>query len=277
MQRFFVSGYPKSGTTYLQMLLDAHPAINCPSEQSLVHLAKPLTRLARAYQATIEGMDRRTGGQGVRFDSRGFVVATLRAAIVHLMESGAGDGTTHCGINDNTMALNGETIAELMPRARFVFIVRDPREIALSLWHHKRRTEPGFAEAGTTIEETSAFVARTWSSQIGQFDDFRRRWPRRSHLVRYEDLRGTDRDRHLEAVLAFLGASAAGATLAAMWQATDFATLRQRERERDGPGAGFFRSGRTESWRTELSPAGREAIDGGAAEAMALIGYKPGA
>lgn len=277
MQRFFVSGYPKSGTTYLQMLLDAHPAINCPSEQSLVHLAKPLTRLARSYRTTIEGMDRRTGGQGVRFDSRGFVAATLRAAIAHLMESGAGEGTTHCGINDNTMALNGETIAQLMPRARFVFIVRDPREIALSLWHHKRRTEPGFAEAGTTIEEISDFVARTWSSQMMRFDGFRRRWPRRSHLVRYEDLRGTGRDQHLEAVLAFLGASAAHPVLAGMWQATDFAALRERERERDGADAGFFRSGRTESWRGELSPAGRAAIDSGAAGAMALFGYAPGA
>ena len=31
LQFFFVSGYNKSGTTFLQMLLDAHSDINCSS------------------------------------------------------------------------------------------------------------------------------------------------------------------------------------------------------------------------------------------------------
>jgi len=275
MQRFFVSGYPKSGTTFLQMLLDAHPNINCPGEQSLAHLVRGLTRLGRGYRATLEEMDGKTGGQGVRFDNRGFVAATLRAAIAHLMEQGADATTTHVGLNDNTMARNGETVARLMPRARFVFIVRDPREVAVSLWHHKMRTEPAFVRAGTTMGETCAFVGRTWPAQMGRLDQMRQHWPRRCHVVRYEDLRESARDRHLGALLAFLDVPADADVLRSMWQATDFAVLRERERQLHGERAGFFRAGRTESWRSELKAADVAVLLAGAGPAMTRLGYGP--
>ena len=35
MKYFFCFGYPKSGTTYLQMLLESHPELSCPAEHKL--------------------------------------------------------------------------------------------------------------------------------------------------------------------------------------------------------------------------------------------------
>ena len=46
--RFFVGGYPKSGTTWLQLLLNAHPEVSCIGEGHLPHHLEPLLRQALA-------------------------------------------------------------------------------------------------------------------------------------------------------------------------------------------------------------------------------------
>lgn len=273
MQRFFVSGFPKSGTTFLQMLLDSHVNINCPSEQNLSYLFQHLFKLSTNYRRVIRDMDRKTGGQGVRYDAQQFFAATMRSAVVNLMESGASESDTHFGINDNMMASHGDLVARLMPRTRFVFIVRDPREVAVSLWHHKMRTEPPFARRSPPITETVAFTARAWPEYLAKMEAFRDKWPRRCHFVRYEDLRGAERDRHLTAILQFLEAPATRATVQAMWQATDFDALRSREKNKDGEKAGFFRSGKTDSWRDEVPPQAIESLMRSVTPTMQRLGY----
>ena len=273
MQRFFVSGFPKSGTTFLQMLLDSHPNINCPSEQNLSYLFQHLFKLSTNYRRVIRDMDRKTGGQGLRYDGQAFFAATMRAAVANLMESGATPEDTHFGINDNMMASHGDLVARLMPRTRFIFIVRDPREVAVSLWHHKLRTEPAFAERSPPITETVAFTARAWPAYLAKMQDFRKKWPRRCHVVRYEDLRGNDRDRHLVQMLQFLEAPATGDTVRAMWKANDFDALRSREQNKEGEKAGFFRSGRTDSWRDEVPPAAIAELMAAVTPTMQRLGY----
>ncbi len=52
-QLFFVGGAPRSGTTWLQSLLDSHPEISCRGEGLFMkHLAEPLdTMMAARHQA----------------------------------------------------------------------------------------------------------------------------------------------------------------------------------------------------------------------------------
>ena len=63
---FFCSGTPKSGTTFLQRMLDAHPEISCPSEQGTSEIAKNLRAFYVGYNDMLKIRDRRTGGQGIR-------------------------------------------------------------------------------------------------------------------------------------------------------------------------------------------------------------------
>jgi len=273
MQRFFVSGFPKSGTTFLQMLLDSHPNINCPSEQNLAYLFQHLFKLSTNYRRVIRDMDRKTGGQGLRYDAQNFFAAAMRASVVNLMEFGAREADTHFGINDNMMASHGDLVARLMPRTRFVFIVRDPREVAVSLWHHKLRTEPAFARRSPPITETIAFTAKAWPEYISKLRAFSETWPRRCIFVRYEDLRGKARDRALKTMLDFLEAPATPKVLAGMWQATDFDALRSREKEKDGEKAGFFRAGKTDSWREEAPPEAIAELVRSADRPMKGLGY----
>jgi len=273
MQRFFVSGYPKSGTTFLQMLLDSHPNINCPSEQNLAYLFQHLFRLTKNYRRVIREMDRKTGGQGIRYDGQKLFGSLLRSAVGNLMLFGATAQTTHAGLNDNMMASHGDLVARLMPNARFVFIVRDPREVAVSLWHHKMRTEPGFARRNPPIETTLAFVGRSWPQHLDKMETFASKWRARSHIVRYEDLRGPERDIHLGRMLSFLDAPASTDVLADMWHATEFDSLRERERTKEGGSTGFFRSGRIDSWREQAPAAAVSDLVAAAGVKMTSYGY----
>ncbi|MDA1070620.1 MAG: sulfotransferase domain-containing protein, partial [Proteobacteria bacterium] len=213
------------------------------------------------------------GRISLRYDAQEFFAAMMRASVVNLMEAGAGESDTHFGINDNMMASHGDLVARLMPRTRFIFIVRDPREVAVSLWHHKLRTEPAFAKRSPPITETIAFTARAWPEYIGKLRAFSEKWPRRCLFVRYEDLRGERRDRALKVMLDFLQAPASPPVLAGMWQATDFDALRSREKDKDGEKAGFFRAGKTDSWREEAPPEAIADLVRKAETPMKRLGY----
>lgn len=274
-QRFFVGGHPKSGTTFLQMLLDAHPTISCPSEQNLAYLIKHLRSLSHDYHKVIKEMDRRTARQGVRFSEASFFSATLHQAITMLMSAGATRQTTHTGINDNTLTEQGRLLARLMPQARFVFIVRDPRAVAVSLWHHKLRTEPDYASREPPLEEAFDLVARTWPPYIHELQEFMGTLPERCHLARYEDLIGNRRDRCLGDILRFLEAPAEAAVLETMWQATDFKALRRRELDKSSGDIGFFRAGKADAWRDEAPPPALDRLMSAVGDEMASVGYEP--
>ena len=50
MNVFFVCGAPKSGTTWLQRLLDAHPQVACAGEGHFIErFTAPLSQLVSSY------------------------------------------------------------------------------------------------------------------------------------------------------------------------------------------------------------------------------------
>jgi hypothetical protein len=135
------------------------------------------------------------------------------------------------------------------------------------------RTEPGFARRNPPIETTIAFVGRSWPQHLGKMEAFAATWSARSHIVRYEDLRGQERDIHLARMLAFLGAPASSGVLADIWHATEFDSLRERERTKEGGATGFFRAGRIDSWREQAPTAAVTELVAAAGVKMASYGY----
>ena len=144
MNTFIVSDYVKSGTTFVQMLLDSHPNISCSSEQHFATMQRLVKNVTSEYTKTLNRLDEVTGRQGIRFDRKTFCDNMLRSFILEMMRQGTTEETTHVGLNDNIKLGEVDYYAKLLPASKFVFIMRDPRDTGNSLWHHNMRVGKEF-------------------------------------------------------------------------------------------------------------------------------------
>ncbi|NNE90184.1 MAG: hypothetical protein HKN23_00910 [Verrucomicrobiales bacterium] len=274
-QSFFVFGLNKSGTTFLQSLLDAHPNVNCPSEHHLTTVRNMLDQGLTSYRRVIEDIDRKTAKQGVRLDEDRLREVLYGTWVRELMNTGAGKNTTHVGLNDNRLAESLPEHFEQFPEARFVYIVRDPRDVAVSLWHHRLRTEPDFAESGTTLEDVAIAIASKWMVYLKAVQEHAESHPGRIEMVRYEDLIDeTMRQQAMSQVLGFLELSDEPELIRHLFEATDLEKMQSKEKGEEESGEyGFYRTGRKGNWRTELTQEQIWTIEYVASDMMERLRY----
>ncbi len=265
----FCFGMPKSGTTYLQMILDAHPQVSCPSEHELGFLERRLDTIFAKYNAMLQVIDERTARQGPRPFTDADVTAVFRHVVtLALVRGAAGAPVAWYGLNDNAILDNRiKLYADLFPAARLIAIVRDPRSIAVSSWHHNHRVEPDFAARAGTLTDWSRGVAVTWAHTTRYLLSCRAdpALAPRLHLMRYEDLRRAPA-RTLARLFGFLGVAQEPATLAAVDAATRF---------QPQSGNPFFRAGAIDGWRTELPAEAIAGIEAEAGPILSRLGYRP--
>lgn len=137
----FVVGLTRSGTTLLRMMLDAHPALAVPPE---THFVPELIKASKADGADAETMlaaitSNRTWGDF------GIEESTMRAALdgVGPGDAGAavraffeiyarGQGKPRWGDKTPAYMLSITRIGRALPEARFIHLIRDGRDVALS-------------------------------------------------------------------------------------------------------------------------------------------------
>jgi hypothetical protein len=180
----FGVGSGRSGTTLLRMMLDSHPQLAVPPETHFIPHVARACRLAadpaRHFVDAIVGHERWLdfGLDGGRFRERvaeiqPFDVSEALRAFYQLYAERFGKG--RWGDKSPIYALHVEQIEELLPEARFVQVIRDGRDVALSFedtWFGPRGTES---------------LAAQWVSRV---EAVRRRAHRLRHYleIRYEDL-----------------------------------------------------------------------------------------
>jgi hypothetical protein len=136
----FVVGLTRSGTTLLRMMLDAHPELAIPPE---THFVPDLIKAARAGGGVEEMLAAMTSNR--TWEDFGIEAAEMRA---RLEEVDSSDGATAVRAfftayaerqgkprwGDKTPAymLSIQRIGRTLPEARFVHLIRDGRDVALS-------------------------------------------------------------------------------------------------------------------------------------------------
>jgi len=221
-QLFLAFGIPKSGTTFLQRMLDMHPEVSCPSEQAFASLASDVGVVLDRYRKTLVTVDGRTGGQGVPAFDTALRDNVLAAVITTLAESFAGAKPV-AGLNDNSVIDRLALFDAILGRPRMIAIFRDPVDTAVSTWRHNRRMtdrEP---------ERAAAHLKRLYSPD-GTFDGYVRLFAEqyrtkaiayldyaegRPNFVttRYESLVSDTRD-ELRRLFGFLGCDSSPRTIA---------------------------------------------------------------
>lgn len=255
-QLFFIGGAPRSGTTWLQYLLDAHPDISCGGEGLFQkHLAEPLAKLMKhrreALTAKNDAVFRHSGGFPLPGDSdTRHLVGT--AILLALERQCAGKPCRAVGEKTPENVFFFPQLKTLFPHAKLIAIARDPRDVLSSAWHFFQKNKPAANETDAKI----AFIrlalpslglgARTMLELLRQF-------PADCTIVTYERLHGSTA---AEAARLFrwLGVADDDEIVADCVARTSFAALsggRDAGVTQDGS---FFRKGAVGDWASTFTP-----------------------
>jgi len=269
---FFIVGAPRSGTTMLRLMLDAHPSISVPPESHfLIDLPRRLGP-DPSWETMVEGLrsDERFNEWGLDPDRvsevlgelRGPTERTWRGLFVAVFEAWARSrGAARWGDKTPIYAMHLTELFRLFPEAVVVHIVRDGRDVACSL-----RSMPWFDgdlhDAGRRWARTIAAARGSGPMHFGL----------RYHEIRYEAL--------VEDPRAVLGSlmEAIGETLderqLAFHERADEAIPEHRRawHEQTSRPVNESAVGR---WRTELDAAEVRVVEVACSPWLARLGYEP--
>lgn len=268
MSTVWLASYPKSGNTWVRALLHALRF----GEPDLMEVAAAMEGVGPAPSTGLSLSD----------VSESEALALRRAA--WLAADPGIDELLLRKTHEAWLPASDGTPACWLPGARAVYVVRDPRDVALSWAHHMGVS---VAEAIAVMRDEDArmrdasaahggYRAASWSTHAAS-------WLDQGDLpvlcVAYEQL-SLDPGRELARIAAWLGVEAADDRIMAAVAACSFDSLAAREivggfAEAASPGRAFFRRGRAGGWRDELAAELVAEVERDHAVVMARLGYLP--
>lgn len=272
---YWLASYPKSGNTWLRLLLQSYFAGGAEVDINDIALSGGLVD-ERAWFDEAIGI---AASDLTTPEILAWQPAALRdwaAGLAHPVYL-----KTH---KLGTWLSPGETsgLAEVTQGA--VYLVRDPRDVALSLARHldqsvdaairiMGRPDQAMNRSRRRLTRRLPEIWGSWSQNIESWLDLT---ALRVHLVRYETLRADPQAAFSDILMAF-GVLPDPAFIRAAVAATDLDLLRQQERTKgfaEWPHArGFFGEGRMQGWRDRLTPAQVARIEADHGPVMRRLGY----
>jgi len=203
-----VLGCPRSGTTLLRRLLDAHPAIAAPGETYLLTAAARFLEGERMVDGLEVGV---LNGLGFLGFDEGSIIARLRDLVFGFRREHAAREGKRLWLEKTAVdAFHLDAITRLCgDRVQYVCVVRHGLDVACSMqdWVAKSQAYP--AELHRYVRQTprplEAF-ARAWADATDAIGRFAQANPHRAVLLRYEDL-VADPDAEIARILAAVGES----------------------------------------------------------------------
>ena len=273
MNTVFLVGVPRSGTTWLQLILYQHPRIATAQETHLFdwYIAK--------LQQVWEREERRqvTRGVGLRNLMTEAEYEDVLGHFAHrVMDSIAARKPAADIILEKTPEHieHWALIHELFPKARFIHLIRDPRAVVASL----KRVAASWG--GDWAPRTAVDGARRWAAVVEQRSIMREVLGDLYREVRYEELR-RDPVQHIDALFEWLGL---GSDVAAATSAVAACEAGKLRREGNGDTQlpwdlstepkDFYREAPIESWRVELKQRDIRLIEFINQRAMVDLDYK---
>lgn len=240
----------------MQLLLDAHPDVCCRGEGLFQKtLAEPIDALmAKAREEIAEkNATLFRGREGYPPPGAEEADALFATAVLLALERQRGGRECHA-IGEKTpenVFLFGR-LRRVFPRAKFIGIARDPRDVLTSAWHffHSRRGPNGEERIREAFLET-AFPSLNEGARV--MLALAQNYPDDCLVVTYERL--SEQTATVAAALfRFLGVADDPDVVADCVARTSFPALAGGRRAGDAENGAFFRKGVIGDWRSTLTP-----------------------
>lgn len=262
---FFIVGSARSGTTLLRLILNAHPDVAVPPESRFVtelwegrERVEPEGFLARlAAHPQFKRWDLPIEEVRARLPEEGHVTYA-QAIEASFRAYSDGSGRTRWGDKTPRYVESIDLLASIFPTARFVHLIRDGRNVALSY------ADMPFGPS------TVGKAARLWARRVrAGMENGSALGPQRYRELKYEDL-VADMEGCLPSLCDFLGLTFDPAMLNYP-EAAKHAVLPKAERLnphiKEKPTT-------TRSWRSTMPPGHVEIFESVAGEVLERAGYE---
>jgi Sulfotransferase family len=259
---FFLLGHDRSGTTMLRLILDRGDVAIPPESMFLLDVdpGEPAEEVLRAAwshpRVQLWGLPAEPPALPAGLNGMDAFRFAVSAPFVAYAER---EGKARWG--DKTPAYIGhiDRLAEIWPNARFVHLIRDGRDVALSVMNVPFGPNNAWA------------AARSWAKVIRQGHKAAERYPGRVLEVRYEDL-VTDPEAEIAATCDFLDLEYSPDMLAI--EQTDRSKVAADQSAWFANVWGGITSAAIGKWRTELTPRQIEVFETVAGDELRALGYE---
>lgn len=274
---FFIVGCQKSGTTWLEHLLDGHPQVVCRGEAVFVPVLLPAMRhMAGTFNKAIRDRNAQVGtiGTEMLLDESQLDFLFLTAAGSMMSRWDRYGSARVIGEKTPEHAVTLRHLVRYFPRAKVIHIIRDGRDVAVSGWFHNlRQSGDSFRQRFPDMPSYIRYLVRGhWLPYIHYARAFGAAAPDRYFELRYEDLH-SEPEPVIGRMLQFLGVDDGQAEVDACLQAGRFERLSSGRKAGDESRSSFFRKGVIGDWQNHFDAAATAAFmqDGGAL--LKQLGY----
>ena len=268
----WLASYPKSGNTWTRVFLANYlVGGETPVPINQVHRVGIGDAIARTYQMVDKG----------RYDpSERQRHLALREKVLKGIANNRADINLVKTHNENGKAFGVPLILSRYTRAA-VYIVRDPRDVAISYARHYGLTPDKAAEALSRPDNSLSADAKNVAQYLGIWSRHVRNWVNARqfpvHTMRYEDMQA-DPHAAFTALLEFLTIPVEAEKVDRAVRFSSFDELRAQEDakgfiERSDNSEKFFHSGTSGQWEGVLSDAALETLYRANRDVMEKFGY----
>jgi hypothetical protein len=252
-EKLFLTGCPKSGTTWLKFALDGHPQIVANGEGRYAWRLFPFVQ--QALNAFNKDQIENAGAAMGIINADEFMMI-MRAFSEDLfgkflaMSGKPPEQVKVLAEKTPQHVLSVGLLRSLHPTCRFINIVRDPRDAASSaLFHFFKNNQNGSKE-----DFVINFITQSWRMHIEAAINAQRELGSGAFLnIRYEDMH-RDEANVLRRCLQFIGVDASEEMVRRCGEAGSFEKLSGGRQRGQVDSKSFYRSGTVGDWKNHLEP-----------------------
>lgn len=260
---FFIVGLPKSGTTWVQHILNYHENISCRGESHFFDILLP--QLQRSFQHYNKEVLQQGGivahlkEYGGHVDSLNYKIDDTHIILLYCIYTMLNKWND----SDGNVLISGEKtpdsihhlnlINSLLPRSKIIHVIRDGRDCATSGWFFNLS---GMKKNKTVVQSFADYVSnflKQWRSSIAMAQTIGETLGNRYCEVRYEALLSQP-EQEISRLLQFLQVSVDEESIQHSIDSTRFEQMGDGHPQGQDINTAFIRKGTCGDWKNHFSP-----------------------